>query len=303
MLKRFLQSFQANQSLVILLLLMAIFLWFLVISEKIIRPLPQINRQIIPKPHQIIKTVPSSSSSTQLKPVVAAVKKEGLGYRVLVPILLYHYIGNNPIPTDKERDYLSIGPAAFEEQMRYLNENGYTAISLDTLYAGLKKQVTLPNKPVVITFDDGYMDFYYNVYPILRRFNLHAILFIPTGLMNQGYYLTWVQIKEMSASGLITFGSHSVHHLNLSTLQQSSLDFEITESKKVLQDQLGVPINFMAYPYGSTNERVIETTRKAGYFGATGTWGGKIQAEGTIYNMPRFKVGGGMTLSTFISLL
>ncbi len=91
------------------------------------------------------------------------------GYQLIVPILMYHYVGNNPNPADLQRDTLSISPNKFNEQMKYLSDNGYAAISLDTLYAGLKKQVTLPNKSIILTFDDGYIDFYYNAYPILIK--------------------------------------------------------------------------------------------------------------------------------------
>lgn len=225
------------------------------------------------------------------------------GTTLRVPILTYHYIGNNPNPNDFARNNLSVPPDKLEEQMKYLSDNGYSTISLDTLYAALKKQTTLSPKTVILSFDDGYMDFYYNAYPILRRYNIHATSFIPTGLMNQGYYLTWDQIKEMQSSGLISFQAHGVHHLSLPSLSQSALEYELRESKNVLQSQIGVPVNFMAYPYGTFDDRVIDAVKKAGYMGAAATWGSKTQSEGTIYASPRFKVSGSMSLSTFISLL
>lgn len=225
------------------------------------------------------------------------------GNQVRVPILLYHYIGNNPDSKDKARESVSLGPDKFEEQMKYLADNGHATISLDILYPSLKKQLTLPQKPVILTFDDGYMDFYYNAYPILKKYHLSATVFIPTSLMNQGYYLTWDQIKEMASSGTVTFGSHGVHHYHLISLSTQALNSEIIESKKVLQNLLGIPINFLAYPYGSVNTHVIEQVKNAGYMGAVGTWPSKTQSEGTIYNMPRLRIGGNITLENFISLL
>ncbi|OGE72075.1 hypothetical protein A2617_02845 [Candidatus Daviesbacteria bacterium RIFOXYD1_FULL_41_10] len=225
------------------------------------------------------------------------------GKQVRVPILLYHYIGNNPDPKDSARDNISMGPDKFNEQMKYLSDNGYNTISLDTLYPTLSGTSTFPSKPVILTFDDGYMDFYYNAYPILKQYNLRATVFIPTALMNQGYYLTWDQIREMSVSGLITFGAHSVHHSNLPTLTADALKLELNGSKKVLQEILGIPVNFMAYPYGTVNSFVIKEVKTAGYLGAVGTWQSKIQSEGTMFNMPRLKVGGGMDLNQFIDLL
>lgn len=251
--------------------------------------------------------IPTSSAESTLQKVPKEKRQvytpQVTGYRLRVPILMYHYIGNNPNPTDLARNSLSVSPDKFEEQMKYLADNGYTSISLDTLYAALTRQITLPSKAIVLTFDDGYVDFYVNAYPILRQYGLHATEFIPTGLMNQGYYLHWDQIKEMFASGLISFEAHTVHHYNLPSYSRETVLHELTESKKILQEQLGVPVNFIAYPNGATNNEIIELTRQAGYVGAAGTWASEIQSEGTIYNMPRLRISGSITLQDFVRLL
>ncbi|MFH0936777.1 MAG: polysaccharide deacetylase family protein [Candidatus Daviesbacteria bacterium] len=253
----------------------------------------------VPKIKEVVKTQPTKPAEKKAEEYVPQI----IGHQVRVPILMYHYIGENPDPKDTARNSISLGPTKFEEEMKYLRDNGYNTITLDTLYPALKDLITLPNKSVILTFDDGYMDFYYNAYPILSKYGLHATVFIPTNLMNQGYYLTWAQIKEMSSSGLITFGTHGVHHYHFTSLSTQDLDFELSESKKILQDNLGIPINFVAYPYGSANYSVIEATKKAGYMGALGTWANKIQSEGTLYNMPRLRIGGGLDLQNFINLL
>lgn len=254
---------------------------------------------------------PQTQSKIQTKPTAIPTKKpeekiytpQISGNQLRVPILLYHYVGNNPNPTDTLRDSLSVTPDKFEEQMKYLKDNGYNTISLDTLYPALKGQITLSSKSVILTFDDGYADFYYNAYPILRKYNLHATVFIPTNLMNQGYYLSWAQIREMASSNLITFGSHGMNHYQLTSISPLIAEIDILQSKKILQDNLGTPINFIAYPLGSVNENIINLTRKAGYMGGLGTWANKTQSEGTIFNMPRLRVGGGISLQTFIGLL
>lgn len=258
-----------------------------------------------------IKSIQDSSSlpKTQQSTPAAARKETSFaipnhsGNQIKIPILMYHYVGNNPNPADRARDVLSIVPEKFDEQMKYLSDNGYVTISLDTLYAALKKQITLPSKPIVLTFDDGYIDFYYNAYPILRKYNFHATEFIPTGLMDQGYYLRWSQIQEMQASGLINFGAHTVHHSTLTSLPSDKIISELRESKAVLQEKLGVPVNFVAFPFGATNNLVIELTKQAGYLGAAGTWSSKIQSEGTIYDMPRIRINGSVSLKTFSELL
>lgn len=224
---------------------------------------------------------------------------QNYGRQVTVPILLYHYVGENPNPADKARDNLSVNPETFNAQMDYLAKAGYTPISLDTMYAGLKGNIGLPGRAIVLTFDDGYTDFYYNAYPILKRHNFHATEFIPTGLINQGYYLTWDQIREMDGSGLISFQTHSVNHVNLAGLPYDKLVYQLTESKKVLQSQLGKTVNFMAYPYGTSNAATWEAVKQAGYLGAAGTWYGTTTSEGTVFDMPRVKIPGGITVENF----
>lgn len=225
------------------------------------------------------------------------------GRSVHVPILTYHYIGNNPSPQDKVRDNLSVPPNKFEEQMAFISQNGFSTISLDTMYMALKGNITLPPRSVILTFDDGYIDFYVNAFPILQRFNLNATVFIPTGLMDNGYYLHWDQIKEMDKTGLISFQSHSVNHAYLISLPLENIKYEMEESKKILEASLGKSVNFFAYPYGVSNAQVWDTVKQTGFLGAVGTWGGSDINEGTIYDCPRLKVGGSYTIEQFSSLL
>lgn len=220
------------------------------------------------------------------------------GKSVRVPILYYHYIGNNPNPADTARDSLSITPDLFEKQMNYLESNGFNTISLDTLYAALKGGL-LPPKPVVLTFDDGYVDFYVNAFPILERHHIHATSFIPTSLIGGGYYMSWNQIKEIQGSGLISFEAHSLTHPNLVSLSPGVAKNQITESRKVLESEIGVPVNFFAYPYGASNSLDWEYAKEAGYAAAVGTWSGKFESEGDEFDWPRIRMGGAIPMDTF----
>ncbi len=221
---------------------------------------------------------------------------------ITVPILMYHFIGNNPNPKDKARDTLSVSPDKFEAQMDYLAKNGYTPISLDTLYGIFGKQTTAPVKPIVLTFDDGYIDFYTTAYPIFRRFNFHVVSFIPTGLIGgPSYYMNWNQIKEIQDSGLVTFEAHTVTHANLATLNSAAALKQMQDSKNVLLSHTGYPVNFIAYPYGGTNSSVQAAAKKAGFVGGLGTWYGKASGPGM--NMPRMRITGQMSLKDFASRL
>lgn len=206
---------------------------------------------------------------------------------VSVPVLTYHYIGGNPNPADTQRDALSVLPDRFDAQMQQLVDLGYTPISLAQLPASLAGNG--PPKPVLLTFDDGYIDFYYNAYPILKKYNFHAVSFIPTGLIsNKNYYMTWDQVKEIQRSGLVDFEDHTVNHVSLSSMSQAQLEAELRNSKAVIEAQTGVTVIYIAYPYGTSNARVQQAAQKAGFVGGFGTWYGR--AGGVSMNMPRIKV-------------
>lgn len=252
----------------------------------------------------IPKQITSSSKLIHLKttptPTPQIIIPTHSGKSIRLPILTYHYIGNNPNPgVDLARDNLSVTPVDFEAQMEFLAKNGYQTSSLDTAYQALIGKITMPEKSVILTFDDAYIDFYVNAYPILKRLNLSATVFVPTGLVDQGYYMSWDQIKEIDKEGLIYFQAHSVFHPTLTTSTLEQLKGEITTSKRVLEQQLGKNVNWFAYPYGISSPSVWEEVKKAGFIGAVGTWNSNIISEGVIFNIPRIKIPGGMSLESF----
>lgn len=234
---------------------------------------------------------PSSTSVTQI-PVHS-------GRQISIPILLYHYIGDNPNPADGARDALSISPHKFDEQMEYLSKSGFTPITLDTMYAGLTGQVPLPSKAIVITFDDGYVDLYLNAWPILRKYGFRAVAFIPTGLVGTKYYASWDQLTQMQDGGLLSFQSHGVSHNDLVGMSAEQLKTELSTSKQTLEAKFGIPVNFIAYPYGISNGVVWDKAKQVGFLGGLGTWPSTVVSEGVIYNMPRLKISGELSLEQF----
>lgn len=218
-----------------------------------------------------------------------------------IPILMYHYVGENPNPADLQRNYLSVTPDKFEEQLTYLKNNSFTPVSLDDLYGIFNGQTQSPNKPVVLTFDDGYIDFYTTAYPILAKYNFKGVAFIPTGLIGTGYYMNWDQIREIQKSGLVTFEGHTISHPNLILLTPNEALRELKEGKEMLQSQTGYPVNFIAYPYGVSNYQVQELAKQAGFVGGVGTWPGKSFVPGM--NMPRIRVNGNISIGQFASLV
>lgn len=228
---------------------------------------------------------PTPTPKPLVPPIVA-------GERAMkVPVLLYHYISLNPNKTDIARDGLSTAPSVFDQQLATLKNNGFTSITFDELAAAFDGKTTLPPKPVILTVDDGYMDFYSNAYPILQKYQMKAISFIPTGLMGGGMYMTWGQIEELARSPYVSFGAHSIHHYFLSKVAPSVMISEIGESKRVLEQHVGYTVNWFCYPYGGFNDAVVDAVKKAGYIGAITTMPGVWQYRSRFYYIPRYRAG------------
>lgn len=229
--------------------------------------------------------------------------KAVLGASITIPVLMYHYIRVNPNPADKVGFNLSVTPVNFASQMDYLVSHGYHTTTLDELGASLLGYASLPSKPIVITFDDGYRDSYTNAYPILKSRTLKAVNFIITGFIGGPNYLTWREIDEMKNSGVFTFESHTVNHNALTYLDKERIKKEVGDSKNTLQSHLGYNVNWLAYPYGNVNEKVAEIVRQAGYIGAFGTNHGSYHDTDVIYTLPRIRIGGSDSVQSFAAKL
>jgi peptidoglycan/xylan/chitin deacetylase (PgdA/CDA1 family) len=207
-----------------------------------------------------------------------------------VPILLWHYISENPNKSDIARDGLSTAPAIFEQQLQTLKSNGFTPISFDELAAGFNG-AQLPPKPVILTFDDGYEDFYLNAYPLLTKYQMKGTEFIPTGLIGGGLFMTWGQIEEMSHSPYVTFESHSIHHYYMTKISFAAIVQEAKESKQILESHIGYTVNWFCYPYGAFNNQVVAEVKQAGYIGGITTMQGSWQYQSRFFSIPRYRAG------------
>ena len=205
-----------------------------------------------------------------------------------VPVLNYHQV------EEKNGNPLTLWPDQFEAQMAYLADEGYTTITIDEMMDALENGTPLPKKPVIITFDDGYADNYEYAYPILKKYGFKATIFLIYDFTNTyPNYLTWDQIEEMKASGLVHFESHTMTHANLAELTSvDDLRHEIADSHDLLSEKLGYDMHYIAYPGGRVNEEIEEITRAAGYRGGfTVHYGLSTPDEGK-YQMDRIPIFG-----------
>ena len=175
-----------------------------------------------------------------------------------VPVLYYHSVRES---ADNE---VTITPEMLKTQLKYIKDEGYVTLTLSELKAYLLNNSPIPNKSIVITFDDGYMDNYYNAFPILKDFNMVATIFCITSKLDGSYYLSKDAINEMSNYG-IDIQSHTVNHPKLDKMTYDEQLTELKESKKTLESITGKKVDSIAYPFGDFNDDSIKAAKDAGY--------------------------------------
>lgn len=214
---------------------------------------------------------------------------------ISVPILIYHYVEYVQDQQDTIRKSLNIIPYTFIKQVETLRNAGYTFVTASELIDILDGKIRLPQRPVAITFDDGYRDFYTDVFPILKKYNVKVTAYIVSGFLDKPNYMFTPQLKEVARSGLVEIGAHTVHHYSLRGLNPQVAKYEIEESKKELEKLLGIPIVSFAYPDGSFDDQAIKLVKEAGFKSAvTAIHGFEINRENkySIYRIhPGNKIG------------
>lgn len=209
-----------------------------------------------------------------------------------VPILMYHSIGINP------KNTLLVPPAFFEEEMKHLKEHLFHTITFQDL-KDWKQGHSLPDKPILITFDDGYKDNYTAAYPILKKYDLKATIFVVPGFVGGKNNLSWQEIEEMRHSGLIEFGAHTMSHLDLTQLSDAEQKYQLLESKQELESKLQLPVIAFAYPSGRYNESVLKNTELAGFEFAVTTHPGFAEQNQGMWTLRRVRVAGDESPAAF----
>ncbi len=207
--------------------------------------------------------------------------ERSLDYKAVgVPVLNYHRIDSGI------RHSLVVPPEEFKKQMQYLHNEGYHSITLDELYDYVTKGTELPDKPVLITFDDGYIDNYQHAMPILKEYNMKATLFMISGSVGENRFVGLEQLKEMQANG-IDIQSHTVNHKDLRHMSLQQARDELVSSKAVLEDSMKHPVRYIAYPGGFTNKDIDTIAEESGYRMAFNVKAGNVQPGQDLFNLPR----------------
>lgn len=209
-----------------------------------------------------------------------------------VPVLYYHSI-NEP-----ETNEVTLSKEKLREQLKFVKDSGYTTLTISELNSYIKNDIPIPEKSIVITFDDGYMDNYTNAFTILKELDMKATIFVITSGIDDGYYLSSSQIKELANYG-IDIQSHTVNHVHLDTLSYDKQLDELSKSKKQLESLTGKAVISIAYPFGSYNPDSEKAAKDAGYSLAFTTSLGLSKRSKTSYSLNRIYVSSTFTMDTF----
>jgi peptidoglycan/xylan/chitin deacetylase (PgdA/CDA1 family) len=237
-----------------------------------------------------------------IPPELAVRVADWYGNTTYVPVLMYHYIRVNPDPRDRTGFALSVTPAMFHAQMDYLARNHFRVLGLQDVVWAMRTQHPMPPRSVVLTFDDGYSDFYTAAAPELRSYGFRATTYVVTGFVGTPRYLTWPQITELDRQGF-TIGAHTVHHAALGRLALAQASWEMAQSKATLEAVLGHPVQHLAYPYGSFTGPVARRAQDLGFESATSTLAGAWHPGWELWSLHRMRISGYTSLWDFARLV
>jgi len=216
-----------------------------------------------------------------------------------IPILMYH--GISDFDDSRRHPYYRTltAPRVFDQHLKFLHDNGYRTTSLSDAVRCLRGSEPDTKKTVVITFDDGFQDFYTNAFPTLGRYGFSATMFLPTAYIdryvrkfNDVECLTWSQVRELQNAGM-QFGSHTVTHPQLKNLDLKNLEDEIRCSKQRIEEELGSPVTSFAYPYAFPEtdvpfrQQLGELLEKNGYENGVSTIIGTADRAGDRFFLKR----------------
>jgi peptidoglycan/xylan/chitin deacetylase (PgdA/CDA1 family) len=239
----------------------------------------------IPTPTPTLSPTPTPTP----RPLTFSEMNTLYGPCVRLPVLMYHHVQDKDKAKEKNQTALTVETATFQVQMASLKQKGYQAIGLNDLVNFFDFGAKIPAKSILLSFDDGYDDFYLNALPILKENGFRAIVFLPTGLMNNPGYLSWGQIAEAAGSG-IYFANHTWSHKNIKAAKEV-VEREISLADVQLTEHGLNSLKVFSYPYGLGNDYDRQFLQKLGYKLAFTTKPGSTLCQKLRYDLPRVRIG------------
>lgn len=237
---------------------------------------------------------PPSVTTNTYVPIVPQKNTGKPSSKVSIPVLNYHSVAIDP------GNIVVITPDKLAEHMAYLHDHGYTPLSLEAFIRLLEgdKSEKAPEKPVLLTFDDGYIDNYEQAMPILAKYGFPATLFVSPGMTGQDGYLNWEQIKKMQAGGW-DIQPHGMSHPHLPKLTADEQAYEIVEARKQIEEHLGTKADVFCYPYGERNKTTLKLLKQHGFRYAFTIDQGFASKEQSPFLLKRLFINGEEDLQAF----
>lgn len=223
---------------------------------------------------------------------------------VNVPILMYHYISELPPDADIYRKDLTVTPERFEAQLRYLADAGYESVTLADVHARLTTGAPLQERPIVMTFDDGYKDALTNALPLLQQYGFVGEFFVlATPAHHEApNYLSWADMRAMAEVGM-SIQAHGRDHYDLTNRDYDFLVYQVLGAREAVEAHTGQPVRFFCYPSGRHDAAVEAVVASAGYLGAVTTaWGTELRLDNA-YTWPRIRIKGAWDQAQFANVL
>lgn len=239
---------------------------------------------------------PETSENSEIAKIVDRFEGKNLINVKGIPVLCYHAIG------DDKTNTLYVSQDKFKEQMQYLKNNGYFTLNLEEFKDYIINNKPVPEKSVLITFDDGYANNYSLAFPILKDNSQNATIAIITDFLNDGFYLSKQQILEMQNNG-IEFVSHTTKHQAMNEFSYEDQLKILKDSKNSLESIIGQPVDTFIYPFSKYNNNSKKAVKDAGYSIAFNLDGGIASTQNELVNINRQYVNGNYNLDQFINLL
>lgn len=217
--------------------------------------------------------------------------KASVSATLKIPIIMYHYVEYVKDVEDLVKKRLDINPDLFEGHLKALKEASYKTYFVKEIPDILDGKIEYSSHAAVLTFDDGYKDFYTVVFPLLKKYQMKATIYVVVNFIGRRGFMNDKEIKEVLDSGLVELGSHTLDHLYLKLTPESTARKQIFESKKILEEKFKVKVETFAYPYGAFSKKTVDLVKEAGYKAAVSVIPSMIQSKENLFYLSRVRPG------------
>lgn len=278
--------------------------------EPSVTPIPSRER-VVPTATREPSATPTLTStptltltSTPAATATAFITAPPQGETVDIPILMYHHLKYREPDASELLKTWSVAPDQFMAQLDYMRAQGFHTITFKQLIEFFDEGVPLPTKPILLTFDDGWLDHYTVAFPELEKRGMVGNFFVVTQYADVGgeLLLNWDQVLEMDRAGH-EIGGHTISHADLTSVNLDEMQRQLGGAKAHMEDKLGHPTFALAYPFGAFNSRVIAETEAAGYRAALILCCGYEQSADILLTLPRIRVSYDDTIEDFAGRL